>query len=1106
MGCTPSRGNNLNGAQGPFSKGTTLLPETKRNLEDRQSDNGGSVSPGAAGGAGEISREKTLDINTISVPLVKKHPTVEPEAATITSEKENEKKYEKRGARKTKNHKNAKSSIKKDKERIPATEKKVDFPEELVNAHQAAYGYLNPSIDKYELLLGLLDHAAQTHISLQPMAAFMALRYQEFNQGLEEIVKEGETLLKDHGGHLAWPRNTKNVPSRGKPIPTKPPPDLLQQLLQYTVQRMCLLGRSVKGIGDTALEDAVDYFSSVSEILQEKLNAKRAVEARLMQLLTRIEVASLQRPGPEDSALFSEDSGIGVESESMAGSDRQRQRRESCESSESSRTVIYSPENSTPVHQGSSYQTFSCSSSATSINSFCTFTGKVFGDTESLLSCTLLDDGNGEVEEDSKEGKKERYCEGKVRLHSSSALPDSGHQTQCIPTKRIENPNNVEMTIKMKDAISEKINFVSSQHSGEKIKHGILKTSDQQWTDEGDKRRQRPQTAMNQSPNKKAAVTKQRRSRSADSLGSKMDDPTLLELERTQKELSKRMEKMGTVRTGQNINKEISKQKKQKAQTHPLRLTSSNSNRKALGEKIVAEKNQSEERGKKKIYKTTNGPMKETSLPSPPPSPQQLCHRGNSVKKLIDSFSQGMQESKRFHERSKGLGPLKGVRKYGIPVIPGLGSEDKFLCIKNDSMDNQKECISLENQDDIDLDNLPPPPLEVLMDNSFENVEMSKTHEKLNSRGRSTLPKTTSMSQRLRTAMQSVTVLPSKGSMRKGSHSLSPARSITLHPSGVAKHSQVAPTSNVGLRNEEAVSLYKQARKIIHLRYSSNSPTEKPAVNNENLLLTQSSIERNQMDKKTPETRASSSTAGENSENQSLDASTVSRTHMLSSTPAHRRLPSPPVFKRTPISSNSSGTLISRKLPTPPLASQCTQTNTPTNQDPRPSCISGVSYPFKAPSPPASPKVQRRSRDNNSEHCVSRVFSNAHSVFCPASPSLFEAQPNRVPKPPQAWTPSGRSILPRPWGEHARSSTAVQGPKPFVRRSQSDRRPSLSLPPRAPVVSIAQSCGSEPAINTQGLEDAPIRDTWNKRLEIREANRSSSHPDLCIVGQALQSE
>lgn len=1094
MGCSPSRGNNLNGAQGPFSKGKTLLPGTRGTSEDGQSDDGGSVSSGGGETDGESFEkrkigEKRLDSNAISVPLVKKHPEGEPGAATITSErldtqeitinlssqrkekhieKENENRCEKRVARNSKSQKNAKPSKKKDKGRKSATEKKVDFPEQLVKAHQAAYGYLNPSIDKYELLLGLLDHAAQTHISLQPMVAFMALRFEEFNRGLEEIVEEGEKLLKDHGGHLAWPCNTKNLSSFSKPSTTEPPPDLLQQLLQYTVQRMHLVAQSMKGIGDIALEDAVDYFSSVSEVLEEKLNAKRAAEARLMQLLTRIEVASLRRPGPEDSTLFSEDSGIGIESESLAGSDRHHHRRESCESTESSHIVIYSPENSTPIHQVSSKcqlnQKISYSSSVTSIDSTCTFTGKVFRDTESLLCSASLDYGEGE-EEDNSEGNEEEHCEGKMRMRSSSSPPDPSHQTQCMPTKWIENPQNVEMTLKMKDAISERIHFVSSQHSGEKIKPGISKNNDHQWMEEGEKSPKRPQTAINQAHNKKTTVTKQHRSRSAESLHSKADDPTLLELERAQKELSKRLEKMGKVRTEQNVKREISKQRKS-GQPRPLNLTSSNSQKKALSEKIVT-RNQEEEKEKKKICKNAKGPMKAASLLSPPPSPQQLlamCPRGNSVKKLIDTFSQGLEDSKQFHESSKGLGPLKGVRKYGIPVIPGLLSEDTFSCIKNNNMNNQSESTTLENQNDIDLDNLPPPPLEVLMDNSFENVEMTKMDEKMNIRGQSTMLKTAGISQRLRTSMQSLTVLPSKGIVRKSSHSISSARNIGLQPSGAAKNSQVASTSNAEPKEEEAASLYKQARKIIHLRYSSNSPTEKPASDNDNVQqLTQSSIERNQRVNNIPETVPSSATTG----NQSPDSPALSRTRMLPSTPVvHRRLPSPPVFKKQPIASSSSSPL-SRKLPTPPPASQQTLPTNPTTQAATSSCISGVIYPFKAPSPPASPKVQRWSRDN-SEDSGSRVFSNARSVFCPASPSLFEAQPFLVPKPPQAWNSSGRSILPRPWGEHGSLPKSVRGPQSFIRRSQSDRRPSLSLPPTAPVVSIAQSCGSEPAISTQG--------------------------------------
>lgn len=1085
MGCSPSRGNSSSGAKEPFSKGKTLLPRTKGTSEDGQSDDGGNVSSGGGETDGEACEKSKTGGKRLDNDTVKKHPVGEPVTAAITSEHldseeikinfssqrkekyqetEDEKRSEKRGARKTRNQKNTKPSKKKDKGRQSLTEKKVDFPEQLVKAHQAAYGYLNPSIEKYGLLLGLLDHAAQTHISLQPMVAFMALRYEEYNRGLEEIVEEGEKVLRDHGGHLAWSCHTKNRSSTGKLSATEPPPDLLQQLLQYTVQRMCLVGQSVKGIGDTALEDAVDYFSSVCEVLKEKLNAKHATEARLMQLLTRIEVASLRTPGPDDSTLFSEDSGIGAESESLAGSDRQRQRRQSCRSTESSNAVIYSPENSTPIHQGSSKcqlnQKISRSSSVTSIDSTCTITGKDFRDTESLLGSVSLDDGEGE-EEDKSDGNEEEQCAGKKSMCSSSSPPEPGYQPECIPTKWIETRQNVEMTLKMKDAISQRIHFVSSQCS-ERIKPLISKTNEQQWMEEGEKCPKRPQTATHQATKKKITVTKQRRSRSAESLRCKADDPTLFELEKAQNELSKRLEKMGKVRSEQNIKNDISKRRKQMqpGQQRSLNLTSNNQ-RMVHSERIVTE-NQEEEKEKKKNYKTAKRPIKATSFFSPPPSPQHIvatCHRANSVKKLIDTFSQGMEESKQFHESSKELGPLKGVRKYGIPVIPGLGGEERFSCIKNDKMNNQSESTTLENQDDIDLDNLPPPPLEVLMDNSFKNVEISKTDEKLNRRGRSSLPKTTSMSQRLRTSIQSVTVLPSKGSVRKGSRSISPAQNIALQPSGEAKNCQVASLPNGDQRSEEAASLYKQARKIIHLRYSSNSPTEKPAAYIPNIQqLTQGSAEGYEGEQKIPETVPSSATAG----NQSPD--TAPRTRMLPSTPVvHRRLPSPPVFKKQPVSSSSSSPLILRKLPTPPSASQQT---TPTTRDVTASSISGITHPFKAPSPPASPKVQRRVRDNKSDD--SKVLGNARSVFCPASPSLFEAQPVLVPKPPQTWTSSGSSLLPRPWAERGRLPMSVRGPQPFIRRSQSDRRPSLSLSPRVPVVSIAQSCGSEPAISTQG--------------------------------------
>ncbi|KAG7225145.1 hypothetical protein INR49_014297, partial [Caranx melampygus] len=226
----------------------------------------------------------------------------------------------KSGRKPKKNTRGVKVLKKKDKDKLPA-EHKVDFPEPLVKAHQAAYAFLNPSINKYDILLGLLEQATQTQVSVQPMVAFMALRYQEIIQGLEEMADEGERVLKENGEHLAWPSQMKNLssspPLKSGSANIEPPPDLLQQLLQYTTQRMRNVSHTVGGIGDSALEEAVEYFASVSELLEEKLKVKRAAETRLRQLLTRIEMASLRKPGPEDSALFSEDSGIGAESWTM---------------------------------------------------------------------------------------------------------------------------------------------------------------------------------------------------------------------------------------------------------------------------------------------------------------------------------------------------------------------------------------------------------------------------------------------------------------------------------------------------------------------------------------------------------------------------------------------------------------------------------------------------------------------------------------------------------------------------------------------------------------------------------------------------------------------
>ncbi|XP_029900172.1 photoreceptor cilium actin regulator [Myripristis murdjan] len=1161
MGCSPSKGNNF-GTQGSFRRGRMLLPATQESHRESQSEDGESRD--STGTAHGDAREKTIAEQTHSLqkeahstPQKKRSVSeLAPEAVsvdklgnqgvdnnTVTQGKEKhvDKKdlTDKKPVRKPKkNNRGIKPVKKKEKEKkaLPL-EEKVDFPEPLVKAHQAAYAFLNPSINKYDILLGLLEQATQTQVSVQPMVAFMALRYEEIIRGLEDMADEGDKLLKENGEHLAWPSQMKNLssspPLKSGSANTEPPPDLLQQLLQYTTQRMRNVSQTVGGIGDSALEEAVDYFASVSELLDEKLKAKRAVETRLMQLLTRIETASLRKPGPEDSALFSEDSGIGAESESLAGSEK-RHRRESCESTGTNRNTPSSPLacNSMKIRQVVSRRKLmsqiSPSVSLTSIDSTCTIMAKEQKDSESLLGSVSLDDGEEDDDDDDEmDGGMENRQAG-FRMRSNSSPVDSNHQPRRLPPKRIENPLNVEMTLKMKDAISGRIQFLPSPHPSAKTKIvDSPKTSRRQWAEDEEQSPKRPQTAAatRRALVKKTSVAKERRSRSAESLRSKAEDPTLLELERTQKDLNHRLERMNKSKVVGNTRGNPCKkgQGNSPAQSPALnraRPSLEKNNSQPIKDKTGLVRCNSREQEatsdtedqKKRDKKISRGPMKATPPPSPPssPRPSSSFHRGrNSVKKLIDTFSQGIEEQ----DDPRVLGPLKGVRKCGVPVLPGLGNVEAVLSAGITSY--RPQSTSSVKTDDLDLDSLPPPPPEVLMDNSFESAQRlcGAADDRATKGGKGA--KRAVVSQRLRASVQAVTVLPSKGSLPQGSKVISSvrgARDIFVQSNVSPPDDQ--PENNIG--EEKADSLYKQARKIIHLQHPSDSNLEKSTACNmatkTSLSQAESAEEQDCSSFPVPGPNTSVSTVPHSSVVSSQPPATppMSKTRMLPSTPStpsslHRRLPSPNTLRRQPTPPSSTSPPVNRKLPTPP-ALQRRLPSPPVGRQSILNSNSSPSYPFKAPSPPASPKVQRWSRENSSEESsISRLISNARSVFCPASPSLFEAQPCPAPRPPQAWTSSGVSILPRPWGNRGRLPVSVQGPRPFIRRTQSDRRPSQGLPPRAPCISVAHTCGSEPAISAQGLEDETTREDelWGSQSDLRATPRSASHPNLCVVGQAL---
>lgn len=1010
-------------------------------------------------------------------------------------EKNNDKQdlSEKKSSRKPrKNPKGAKVLKKKEKDKgkIPP-EQKVDFPEPLVKAHQAAYAFLNPSINKYDVLLGLLEQATQTQVSVQPMVSFMALRYEEIIRGLEEVVDEGEKVLKENGEHLAWPSQMKNLssstPLKSDTANIEPPPDLLQQLLQYTTQRMRNVSQTVGGVGDSALEDAVEYFASISELLEEKLKVKRAVESRLMHLLTRIEMASLRKPGPEDSALFSEDSGIGAESESLAGSER-RHRRESCESTGTNRTTPVSLIGSMDIKQRMSrnkiLSQISPSVSLASLNSIdSTCTLMANDQRDSLLGSVSLDDGEDDDNDDDEEESGKGDVPVVFRKRSNSSPVNREQPPRRLPPKRIENPQNIEMTLKMKNAISGRIQFVSTKQPTVKPKvPSSPKNVRREWTDEEVRSPKRPQTAA---PVRKAVVKKapvSRRSRSEESLRSKGEDPTLRELERTQKDLNQRFQRMGKGKPGGNMRTAPLKQNQgtSPAQSpaisrrHPSLEKNSNDQPRKDQAHLNKCNNKKQEVSSKaeedqKDKKPSNGPVKATPPPSPPssPRPSSGLHRGrNSVRKLIDTFSQGIEEL----DGPKVLGPLKGVRTYGVPVLPGLGNVEAVLSAGKTSC----KADSSEKNDYLDLDNLPPPPLEVLMDNSFERVESISSGAAADGTtkvGKSPVLKRAVVSQRLRASVQSVTVLPSKGGYPQASKVISPAATDQHDTCPLSKVNQqdVQPGTEPELQK---VSSYQQARKIIHLRHSPDCQSSRSSTS---ASQAESTEQQHNGNISVPGLNTTASTVPPSSVVTSQPPATppVSRGRALPSTPStpsslHRRLPSPQSFRKQPSPPSSANSpvnrilstppAVQRRLPSPPVAKQSILNSNPVS-----------SYPFKAPSPPASPKVQRWSRENSNEDSSSaRKISNVRSVFCPVSPSMFEAQPCSVPQPPQAWTSNRVSFLSRTWGSRGRLPVSIQGPRPFIRRSHSDRRPSLSLPPRTQGISVAETCGSEPAICSKG--------------------------------------
>ncbi|PKU41829.1 hypothetical protein llap_7860 [Limosa lapponica baueri] len=1170
---------------------------------------------------------------------IRKQSSCESEASAFIWDDKNEsnaKQMPKKG-KKQKNHKLAKQgrpSKTKEKSILDPckTEKKVDFPELLVKAHQSAYAYLNPNLSKYETILLMANQATQTQLFLQQMVSFLLLRFDEINQLLEEIAYDGENLLKDVGGNLAWPAEKGDL---------KEHPDLLQQLLQYTVNKMQLLSGTLASLTSDALQETCSYLQSAASNLKGKLKAKQSFDERLLRTVRLLEastVGSSQFHG-DDRTLCSEDSGIGVDNESLKEFSALSQHggQASCDScahghlsQKHARTVEHRRDGTVPPGTAASHdcalerhfkdifyssgqcrEVMSCQGGVPEGIStmpqyaglrksryYSSFQSDFAQEGEHFKICESTDFPSDDDDEESTLGEDDDNTSlsemGKDALPrrplSSPAVTDN-KQRQSI--KRTENAETEEMILKMKDAISEKIKFVPAK-SGHK-----------EWIEDESGRAVltiRPSTATGS----QKTFGKQRRSRSEESLRSQAEDPTLLELQRTQKELNKRLE---TFYGKQDTDNNLEPWKSRTAphlQDEQVTSRSSSKLKACLSKNFSVLPNQDkvplfmvdqnpihqldEKRGRKALRATVPTEQTSGSKEKEPPGAQMLsgssCAPRQSVKKLIETFSPSDDLVKAAPLRP--LGPIKCIRKFGLPAIPPtapfqrglapLNLKHRISPVEDTNPSNTSEVSSsflnafpsapaaeLSKKDpkedtDEDIENLPPPPPEMLMDTSYNLSEPEETARiegnssedaKKPAKTEFLATKRSQVSPKMKASLQSIDLLPSKnmsgpsathkGLRNTGAENEKPQRyPLELNPTNVHIPSQ---EEILATQRKEAADLYKQTHKIIPLQNPSGS--SKPHSNSSESKEPSSPATSVQFQK-----RGSPDSLRRN-EKGSAFARRISPTRTPPSSPptekrlfspaAHHRhslqafsnpQPSSPTMQRKPSppsSPRAPSPPLQKKFPSPPPQRKPFSPPTGHKQvSPTPHRLLGPSAyrrdasppPFPiTPSPPTSPsrshKGPRAGLDAGDEHQLSssKRGSNVHSIFCPATSSLFEARPPLVTTKPAAEVTSQpeasplsqkSSLLSQQPGERTRKlSLSAANPQPFVRRSFSDRRPGVQF--RLPVPVTA---GSEPALHQASLEESPRKagDSWNSPAvpEIRESNRSASHPELFVVGQGLQ--
>ncbi|EFB21405.1 hypothetical protein PANDA_012875, partial [Ailuropoda melanoleuca] len=1125
---------------------------------------------------------------------------------------------------------------------LPAHEpdSKVDFPEPLVKAHQHAYTYLHSCLSKYEAILRITHQATQTQALLRPMVTFLLLCFDEINRLLGEISKDGEMLLREVREDLAWPSRS------GDP---RAQPGLLPQLLQHTVSKLLVLRGSVASVTGSFLEGSRGYHQATASHLGNKLSAHRGVDECLLRALGQLESLASGHGDPEMQGvpLCSEDSGIGADNESVQLADKLGKQGSWDSAAEPAEWKLVL---SSTVEAGLSGQSWQqnpfrtgsdgpqdCSLSrpltakvqlvaqgeagdpCPSSTGPETTTTRPLGMGRSTPGDSLgvgismearFSKGSGVMDTPSlSEGEDNSREEEEDQVSGMSPCPWQENSSPPRPRsspggpvgpfqphpRRLRSPQAQEMILKMKEAISERIKFVP------------VPSGPQDWADEEERRTAvspRPSTACGSS----RTPVRQRRAQSEGCLESQVEDPTLQELRRVQRDLSQRLEAFYTLGARQQWQSPEQAPWPRAAALRPdtCRGTPSNTISKlkaSLTKNFVILPSQD----KSILQKCSPRPESEQArqggaegLPIAIPSGEKAseapgaedwnvrgCSTRTSVKKLIETFSP--TESLRTLGDSKDAGPSPCLRKWGIPIIPprfpiyrGLAplypKPRIFPAASGESLKlgpgwrplapvfpplltpeaSKKEDLNFNCETGEDPEHLPPPPLEILMDKSFASLEPPESSTPAGSSSKGTRApglggadpaQRTWASPKLRASMSPTDLLPSKSTTAPtrphstgpgGSKSGCSTRKLTCDLSHLPGASRNPEVEGRGAQSQapadRATSLSKHPQKATPWHHASHisgqNRTLEPSVARPTQGPHSPEASRQSQERSPQLVRKASSTRGHWTPRADRRQPSCHRPAQPS-VPSVHGSPSPPVSP--PVSSTvlSSATMKEGASPpprhkppnTPPVSppTQHKASSPPTQHTEASSPSSGPS-PSRTASPAQGHKQTRDSEDSRA--ATAKAPGNTRSVFCPATSSLFEAalrvrppstaHPHTPPwLPPEAGGPWGtlaggwRSSGPGPRaGSQRGTALCALNPQPFIRRTASDRRPSVHLGLPVPGAT-SEAC--EPALSrSSSSEESPKKDTepWHSPCapELRSGGKGAPPPELCVLGHGLQRE